>query len=146
MTDLSTRIGTLSLKNPIMPASGTFSEELADVFDLDCIGAHVTKTITRERRSGNPVPRVCEIRGAMLNSIGIPSKGAEWFVRNTIPFYTQYEAPLVVSISAGTADDFARFSEEISIPGVDAIEVNISCPNIEDHGKASPCVPVRPKT
>ncbi|MEV5059447.1 dihydroorotate dehydrogenase [Agrobacterium radiobacter] len=136
MTDLSTRIGTLSLKNPIMPASGTFSEELADVFDLDCIGAHVTKTITRERRSGNPVPRVCEIRGAMLNSIGIPSKGAEWFVRNTIPFYTQYEAPLVVSISAGTADDFARFSEEISIPGVDAIEVNISCPNIEDHGKA----------
>ncbi|SNB75014.1 MULTISPECIES: dihydroorotate dehydrogenase [unclassified Agrobacterium] len=136
MTDLSTRIGTLSLKNPIMPASGTFSEELADVFDLDCIGAHVTKTITRERRSGNPVPRVCEIRGAMLNSIGIPSKGAEWFVRNTILFYTQYEAPLVVSISAGTADDFARFSEEISIPGVDAIEVNISCPNIEDHGKA----------
>lgn len=136
MTDLSTRVGTLSLKNPIMPASGTFSEELADVFDLDCIGAHVTKTITRERRSGNPVPRVCEIRGAMLNSIGIPSKGAEWFVRNTIPFYTQYEAPLVVSISAGTADDFARFSEEISIPGVDAIEVNISCPNIEDHGKA----------
>jgi dihydroorotate dehydrogenase (NAD+) catalytic subunit len=136
MTDLSTRIGTLSLKNPIMPASGTFSEELADVFDLDCIGAHVSKAITRERRSGNPVPRVCEIRGAMLNSIGIPSKGAEWFVRNTIPFYTQYEAPLVVSISAGTADDFARFSEEISIPGVDAIEVNISCPNIEDHGKA----------
>lgn len=136
MTDLSTRIGTLSLKNPIMPASGTFSEELADVFDLDCIGAHVTKTITRERRSGNPVPRVCEISGAMLNSIGIPSKGADWFVRNTLPFYSQYEAPLVVSISSGTADDFARFAEEISIPGVDAIEINISCPNIEDHGKA----------
>lgn len=136
MTDISTRIGTLSLKNPIMPASGTFSEELADVFDLDCIGAHVTKTITRERRSGNPVPRVCEISGAMLNSIGIPSKGADWFVRNTIPFYSKYEAPLVVSISSGTADDFARFAEEISIPGVDAIEINISCPNIEDHGKA----------
>lgn len=136
MTDLSTRIGALALKNPIMPASGTFSEELADVFDLDCIGAHVTKTITREKRSGNPVPRVCEVNGAMLNSIGIPSKGADWFVKNTIPFYANYEAPLVISISANTADDFARFAEEVSVPGVAAIEINISCPNIEDHGKA----------
>lgn len=136
MTDLSTRIGVLTLKNPIMPASGTFSEELAEVFDLDCIGAHVTKTITREKRSGNPVPRVCEVNGAMLNSIGIPSKGADWFVKNTIPFYADYKAPLVISISANTADDFARFAEEVSVPGVAAIEVNISCPNIEDHGKA----------
>ncbi|MFK4771837.1 dihydroorotate dehydrogenase [Rhizobium sp. ZW T2_16] len=136
MADLSTRIGALTLKNPIMPASGTFSEELAEVFDLDCIGAHVTKTITREKRSGNPVPRVCEVNGAMLNSIGIPSKGAEWFVKNTIPFYAAYEAPLVISISANTADDFARFAEEVSVLGVAAIEVNISCPNLEDHGKA----------
>jgi dihydroorotate dehydrogenase (NAD+) catalytic subunit len=136
MTDLSTRIGALTLKNPIMPASGTFSEELAEVFDLDCIGAHVTKTITREKRSGNPIPRVCEVNGAMLNSIGIPSKGADWFVKNTIPFYADYKAPLVISISANTADDFARFAEEVSVPGVAAIEVNISCPNIEDHGKA----------
>lgn len=136
MADLSTRVGALTLKNPIMPASGTFSEELADVFDLDCLGAHVTKTITRERRSGNPVPRVCELNGAMLNSIGIPSKGAGWFVKNTIPFYADYDAPLVISISASTADDFARFAEEVSVPGVAAIEVNISCPNIEDHGKA----------
>ncbi|OHV82803.1 dihydroorotate dehydrogenase [Rhizobium sp. LCM 4573] len=136
MADLSTRVGALTLKNPIMPASGTFSEELADVFDLDCLGAHVTKTITRERRSGNPVPRVCELNGAMLNSIGIPSKGAGWFVNNTIPFYADYDAPLVISISANTADDFARFAAEVSVPGVAAIEVNISCPNIEDHGKA----------
>ncbi|MGF9567644.1 dihydroorotate dehydrogenase [Neorhizobium sp. JUb45] len=136
MADLSTRIGALTLKNPIMPASGTFSEELAEVFDLDCIGAHVTKTITREKRSGNPVPRVCEVNGAMLNSIGIPSKGADLFVKNTMPFYAAYEAPLVISISANTADDFARFAEEVSAPGVAAIEVNISCPNIEDHGKA----------
>jgi dihydroorotate dehydrogenase (NAD+) catalytic subunit len=136
MTDLSARIGALTLKNPIMPASGTFSEELAEVFDLDCIGAHVTKTITREKRSGNPIPRVCEVNGAMLNSIGIPSKGADWFVKNTIPFYADYKAPLVISISANTADDFARFAEEVSVPGVAAIEVNISCPNIEDHGKA----------
>lgn len=136
MPDLTTKIGTLTLKNPIMPASGTFSEELADVFDLDCLGAHVTKTITRGKRAGNPVPRVCEVNGAMLNSIGIPSKGAEWFLKNTVPFYTDYEAPLVISISANTADEFARFAEEVSVPGVAVVEVNISCPNIEDDGKA----------
>jgi dihydroorotate dehydrogenase (NAD+) catalytic subunit len=136
MADLATRIGSLTLRNPIMPASGTFSEELAEVFDLDCLGAHVTKTITREKRSGNPVPRVCELDGAMLNSIGIPSKGAASFLRDTVPFYRRYEAPLVVSISASTADDFARVAEEVSVSGVAAIEINISCPNIEDNGKA----------
>lgn len=136
MADLTTRIGALVLKNPIMPASGTFSEELAEVFDLDCLGAHVTKTITQGKRAGNPVPRVCEVNGAMLNSIGIPSKGAEWFLQNTVPFYADYDAPLVISISANSADEFARFAEEVSVPGVAAIEVNISCPNVEDHGKA----------
>ena len=136
MADLTTTIGSLTLKNPIMPASGTFSEELSEVFDLDCLGAHVTKTITRGKRAGNPIPRVCEVDGAMLNSIGIPSKGADWFLKNTVPFYAAYNAPLVVSISANTADEFARFAEEVSVPGVAAIEVNISCPNIEDDGKA----------
>ena len=136
MLDLTTRIGTLELKNPIMPASGTFSEELAEIFDLDLLGAHVTKTITREKRSGNPTPRVCEVQGSMLNSIGIPSKGLEAFKANVIPFYQRYNAPLVVSISAGSADEFARLCADISVPGVAAIEVNISCPNIEEDGKA----------
>lgn len=136
MVDLSTRIGDLRLKNPIMPASGTFSEDLADVFDLDLLGAHVTKTITREKRGGNATPRVCEVRGSMLNSIGIPSKGVEAFKAEVLPFYRRYDAPLVVSISAGSADDFARLCAEMTVPGVAAIEVNISCPNIEEDGKA----------
>lgn len=136
MLDITTKIGTLNLKNPIMPASGTFSEDLAQVFDLDVIGAHVTKTITREKRSGNPTPRICEVRGSMLNSIGIPSKGVDEFKANVIPFYAQYDAPLIVSISAGSADEFASLCEEISVPGVAAVEVNISCPNIEEDGKA----------
>ncbi len=136
MVDITTKIGTLTLKNPIMPASGTFSEDLAQVFDLDVLGAHVTKTVTREKRNGNPTPRVCEVRGAMLNSIGIPSKGIEAFKADIIPFYSHYDVPLIVSISAGSADEFASLCEEISVPGVDAIEVNISCPNIEEDGKA----------
>ncbi|MCV6593394.1 MAG: dihydroorotate dehydrogenase [Silicimonas sp.] len=136
MVSLATRIGDLRLKNPIMPASGTFSEDLADVLDLSRLGAHVTKTITEEMRGGNPTPRVCELPGAMLNSIGIPSKGVQHFIDHVIPFYDRYDVPLVVSISAHSADDFARLCETISVPGVAAIEVNISCPNIEEDGKA----------
>lgn len=136
MVDLTTNIGSLVLDNPIMPASGTFSEDLAQIFDIGLLGAHVTKTITREKRSGNPTPRVCEVKGSMLNSIGIPSKGVEDFRSNVIPFYQRFQTPLVVSISAGSADEFARLCEEVSVPGVDAIEVNISCPNIEEDGKA----------
>ena len=136
MVNLTTKIGSLTLANPIMPASGTFSEDLFDVLDLNQLGAHVTKTITEEIRGGNPTPRVCEVRGSMLNSIGIPSKGIDYFIDNVIPFYNQYDVPLVVSISAQTADDFARICERVSVPGVDAIEANISCPNIKEDGKA----------
>lgn len=136
MVNLTTKIGSLTLANPIMPASGTFSEDLFEVLDLNQLGAHVTKTITEEIRGGNPTPRVCEVRGSMLNSIGIPSKGIDYFIDNVIPFYNQYDVPLVVSISAQTADDFARICERVSVPGVDAIEANISCPNIKEDGKA----------
>ena len=136
MVDLAVDIAGLRLKNPIMPASGTFSEELADVFDLDLLGAHVTKTITRGKRSGNPTPRVCEVDGSMLNSIGIPSKGVAAFLDTVVPFYQAYRAPLVVSISGNTADEFATLCSEVTVEGVAAIEVNISCPNIEEDGKA----------
>ncbi|MCG6114201.1 MAG: dihydroorotate dehydrogenase [Mesorhizobium sp.] len=136
MVKMGVDIGGLALKNPIMPASGTFSEELADIFDLGCLGAHVTKTITRGPRAGNATPRVCEVDGSMLNSIGIPSKGVRHFIEKTIPFYRAYDTPLVVSISGNTADEFATLCSEVSVEGVAAIEVNISCPNIEEDGKA----------
>ena len=136
MIDLSTQIGTIRLENPIMPASGTFSDELAVVFDLDLLGAHVLKTVTPQPRRGNPTPRVSETAGGMINSIGIPSKGIDHFLKHTVPLYTQYDAPLIVSISADTADEFADICRQISVPGVSAIEVNISCPNLEEDGKA----------
>lgn len=136
MADLTVDVAGLTLKNPIMPASGTFSEDLAEVFDLDRLGAHVTKTITWSHRDGNPTPRVCEVGGSMLNSIGIPSKGVDHFLANVVPFYRRYETPLVVSISGNTADEFAALCERVSVPGVAAVEVNISCPNIEEDGKA----------
>ncbi len=134
--DLSVRVGGLMLRNPVMPASGTFAEGLERVMDFNRLGALVTKTITRELREGNPLPRVVERPGSLINAIGIPSRGVPEFVQRTIPHYAQFEPPLIVSISAPTAEGFASLARELSIPGVAAIEANISCPNIEEDGKA----------
>ena len=134
--DLSVRVGGLSLRNPVMPASGTFAEGLDRVMDFNRLGAFVTKTITRELRTGNPLPRVVERPGSLIYAIGIPSKGVTHFIAETLPYYAAYDPPLVVSISAPTADGFASLAAELSLPGVAAIEANISCPNIEEDGKA----------
>ncbi|GJE27974.1 dihydroorotate dehydrogenase [Methylobacterium organophilum] len=136
MTDLSVQIGNLKLANPVMPASGTFAEGLSKVIDFERLGAFVTKTITRELRTGNPLPRVAERPGSLLNAIGIPSKGIPYFLEHTMPAYAGYRTPLVVSISAPTAEGFASLAAELTLPGISAIEANISCPNIEEDGKA----------
>ena len=135
-TDMAVTIGGVRLANPVMPASGTFAEGLASVVDLNRLGALVTKTITRELRTGNPLPRVAEVDSGMLNAIGIPSKGVPYFLEHTLPLYQQWTPPLVVSISAPSAEHFAHLAAEVSVPGVTAIEANISCPNIEEDGKA----------
>jgi dihydroorotate dehydrogenase (NAD+) catalytic subunit len=136
MIDLAVRVGGLTLANPVMPASGTFAEGLDKVMNFNRLGAFVTKTITRELRAGNPLPRVVERPGGLINSIGIPSKGVPYFLDQTLPYYQKYRPPLIVSISAPTAEDFARLASELTRPGVAAIEANISCPNIEEDGKA----------
>lgn len=135
--DLSVNVGGLRLRNPVMPASGTFAEGLEKVMDFNCLGAFVTKTITRELRDGNPLPRVVERPGSLINAIGIPSKGVPYFIEKTLPHYAPYDTPLVVSISAPTAEGFASLAAELgALPGIAAIEANISCPNIEEDGKA----------
>ena len=134
--EMSVTVGGLTLRNPVMPASGTFAEGLDRVMDFNRLGAIVTKTITRELRTGNPLPRVVERPGSLINAIGIPSKGVAHFIDETLPYYGPYDTPLVVSISAPTAEGFANLAAELSLTGVAAIEANISCPNIEEDGKA----------
>ncbi|NKK56228.1 dihydroorotate dehydrogenase [Rhizobium leguminosarum bv. viciae] len=134
--DLSVNVGGLQLTNPVMPASGTFAEGLATAMDLNRLGAFVTKTITRELRAGNPLPRVVERQSGMINAIGIPSKGVAYFLEHAFLAYHDYDPPLVVSISAPTAEGFATLAAELCVDGVAAIEANISCPNIEEDGKA----------
>ncbi|CAE6715617.1 MULTISPECIES: dihydroorotate dehydrogenase [Paraburkholderia] len=136
MVDLSVKIGSLTLANPVMPASGTFAEGTSRVFDLDCLGAIVTKTITQDIREGVPPPRVAEFRDATLFSIGIPSKGSDYYIEQTVPFYRRYTPPLVASISANTIEEFGTLAAKIAVPGVAAIEANVSCPNLKKDGRA----------
>lgn len=142
MVDLSVRIGSLRLKNPVMPGSGTFADGLEKVVDLNRLGAIVTKSITPGFRAGNPTPRVAETPSGMLNSIGLPSKGVDDFIANTVPFYRPFAPPLVASVSADTAAEFASITKDVSVPGVSAIEANISCPNLEEDGRAFAMDPV----
>jgi dihydroorotate dehydrogenase (NAD+) catalytic subunit len=136
VVDLRVRIGRLTLANPVMPASGTFADGLSQLVPFDRLGALVTKTITAELRGGNPTPRVAEVDAGMLNSIGIPSQGLDYFLDETLPFYRGFSSPLVVSISAPSVDAFAEVAARLDVPGIAAIEANISCPNIEEDGKA----------
>ncbi len=136
MTDLSVTIGSLRLANPVMPASGTFSEALADAIDLDRLGALVAKTVMPEIRQGNALPRVAETPMGMLNSIGIPCKGPEAFIRDAIPAFKRFHPPFVASISAGTVTAFAHLARQVGEGGADVVEANISCPNLEADGHA----------
>lgn len=136
MVDLSVRIGSLTLANPVMPGSGTIAEGLADIVDLSGFGAIVLKTFTPDIREGVLPPRVAEFADATLFSIGIPSKGPEYFLSHTLPFFSRFGPPLVASISADTAEDFGRLAARITDPRIAAIEANISCPNLRANGLA----------
>lgn len=134
--DMTVSIAGISMRNPVMPASGTFAEEMAQIMDLNRLGALVTKSVTKHPRMGNPGPRMAETTAGMINAVGIQSKGVQALCEKSIPFYAQFESPLIVSISADTADDFADMATLLSVPGVAALEVNISCPNLEDNGRS----------
>ena len=136
MADLSVRVGDLNLRNPVMPASGCFAIEYQEALDLSRLGALVIKSVSPKSRAGNPTPRVAETHGGMLNSIGIPSKGLDYYRREVLPAYASFNTPVVVSISADTVDEFAAACAEMSLPEVAVIEANISCPNLEADGMA----------
>jgi dihydroorotate dehydrogenase (NAD+) catalytic subunit len=134
MVDLSVKIGDLTFQNPVMPASGAFSWEYNDVIDLNRLGALVAKTICREPRLGNPTPRMAETEGGIIQSIGLPGKGIHYFVDHIVPEYARFDPPFIVSVSSETVEDFAALAAELSLPEVDVIEANISCPTRNASG------------
>lgn len=139
MTNLKTKLGKLTLQNPVVVASGTFgsSDEYADLVDFNVLGAITTKSITLKSRVGNPSPRVCETAAGMLNAIGLENKGVGDFVVNNIPLFKKVKAKLIVSIAGNTVSEYEKLAEILEpVSGVDALEVNISCPNVKKGGIA----------
>ncbi len=134
MVDLSVRLGDVVLANPVMPASGTFNYDVGDVIDINRLGAMVAKTVSRDFRAGNPTPRMAETEAGIIQSIGLPGNGIQYFLDEMVPHYKRYTPPLVASISAETPEDFAAMARDISVPEVDVIEVNISCPTRDPSG------------
>ena len=136
--------GGLATRNPVLMASGTFGHgaEYASLFDLSGIGGVVTKTITRHPRAGNPPPRTAETPSGMLNSIGLTNPGLEGFVEEKIPALEQLDTARVVSIAGTSSDEFAEMASVLcERGGFDALELNISSPNMKDGGMLFGCRP-----
>lgn len=127
----------LVLRNPVIPASGCFGygQEFAGAIDVQRLGAFVSKGITPNARSGNPMLRIAETPSGMLNAIGLQNPGISRFIRKYPPLWEAWQVPAIVNISAESVDDFEMMARRLDdLPGVAAIEVNISCPNINAGG------------
>ena len=133
MADLSVSLNRLTLKNPILVASGTFgyAKEMTAFVDFAQLGGIIPKTVTPQPRPGNPPPRTVETASGMLNSIGLDNDGFDQFVAEKLPYLTGLGTSIVVNIAGKTNDDFRRMATRLNeVPGVSAIELNISCPNV----------------
>jgi dihydroorotate dehydrogenase (NAD+) catalytic subunit len=128
---------SLMLRNPVMPASGTFSWgiEFAKHFGVQRLGAVVSKGITVLPRGGNPQPRVAETPAGMLNSIGLQNIGLTEVIHDMAPLWATWDVPVIANIAADTVEEFGEMAEMLDgVPGIAAIELNISCPNVDQGG------------
>ena len=136
--NLSVDLAGVTLKNPVMTASGTFGsgEEYSEFVDLGRLGAVVTKGVANVPWPGNPTPRIAETYGGMLNAIGLQNPGIDVFVKRDIPFLKQFDTRIVVNVCGRTTEDYEEVVERLSGEPVDLLEINISCPNVKEGGIA----------
>ncbi|RMF59291.1 MAG: dihydroorotate dehydrogenase [Calditrichaeota bacterium] len=137
MIDLTTQVGPLRLKNPVLVASGTFgyAQESAELVDLAALGGIVTKSVTLKPRPGNPPSRIVELPAGMLNSIGLANVGVEAFVREKLPFLRGVGTTIIVNVAGGSAEEFEQVLRRLEQEsGIDAYELNFSCPNVKEGG------------
>lgn len=142
--DLGVSIGSLQLANPVMTASGTFGygAEFSNFVDLHRLGAMVVKGISLKPRPGNPPPRIVETACGMLNAIGLENVGLHRFITEKMPFLRTCRSRVIVNILGDTLEEYATLAQELSaVAGVDALEINISCPNVKKGGVAFGTVP-----
>ncbi|WEO78614.1 dihydroorotate dehydrogenase [Cryobacterium sp. SO2] len=131
--DLSVRIGSLTLRSPVMPASGCFGPELGALIPVAELGATVTKTVFGSARGGNPVHRLTEIPAGMVNSVGIPSRGPAGYLAELHPRYAALDAPTIISVGGHRPGEYAPVVEALREIG-SAYELNVSCPNLDRDG------------
>lgn len=139
MADLSIDINGLSLKNPVLTASGTFGYgiEFQDFIDLERLGGFIVKGTTLKHREGNPYPRMAETPSGMLNAVGLQNKGVDYFVEHIYPTIKDIKSNILVNISGSTVKDYTTTAEKINaLDHIPAIELNISCPNVKEGGMA----------
>ncbi len=137
--DLSVEIAGIKMRNPVMTASGTFGygEEYSRYVSLESIGAIVTKGLSLKPRAGNPMPRIAETPGGMLNAIGLQNVGIDAFVEEKLPFLRTIDTPVIVNFFGDTEDEYAQMAERLdAVPEVGGLEMNISCPNVKHGGIA----------
>ncbi|OIJ13229.1 dihydroorotate dehydrogenase B catalytic subunit [Anaerobacillus alkalidiazotrophicus] len=137
MSRLNIELPGLSMKNPIMPASGCFGfgQEYAKLYDLSKLGAIAIKATTVETRFGNPTPRVAETSSGMLNAIGLQNPGLEKVIENELVWLEKYDVPIVANVAGTKTEDYIEVAEKISkSKNVHALELNISCPNVKEGG------------
>ena len=142
--DMSTTLGNAWFPTPIFTASGCASsgKELAQFFPLNSIGAVVTKSVMTKPRHGRPTPRMAETPSGMLNSIGLQGPGIDAFLANDVPWLLEQKARVVVSIAGETIEEYSTLARKLrSVSGLSAVEVNISCPNVENRGLVFACDP-----
>jgi len=135
--DLRVDIAGVTFKNPVLTASGTFGygEEFADLIDLDALGGIVTKSITLHERPGHPPPRTCETAAGMLNAIGLANVGIERFIDEKIPFLKTLDTVIIVNVAGSTIGEYVEVCRRLEKAGhVDMIELNVSCPNVDEGG------------
>ena len=145
--DYATKVG-VDFNNPIFTASGCAGsgKELSQFFDLRELGAIVTKSIMVKPRSGRATPRMAETPSGMLNSIGLQGPGVDQFLEHDIPWLLNQGASIVVSIAGESVEDYAVLARKMrAVSGLKALEVNISCPNVENRGQVFACSPVTAK-
>lgn len=128
----------VTLKNPVMTASGTFGsgEEFSEFVDLNRLGAVVTKGVANIPWEGNPTPRIAETYGGMLNAVGLQNPGIEVFVERDIPFLSKYDTKIIVNVCGRTTKDYCEVVERLAQQPIDMLEINISCPNVKEGGIA----------
>lgn len=127
-------IAGVTLKNPVMTASGTFGSgmEYSDFVDLNRLGAVVTKGVANTAWQGNPTPRIAEVYGGMLNAIGLQNPGIDVFVKRDIPFLKKYDTKIIVNVCGKSVDDYLDVVERLADEPVDMLEINVSCPNVKE--------------